>query len=93
MPEPLFDLVDKGPYFLLEVALPGILETDIDITLEGSRLVIRAERPEVSEPILHHEIERGLLVRNVELPQAVEIVHSSFEDGVLRLELKRLEGL
>ena len=33
----VFDLLEEGDFLLLEVALPGVLETEIDITLEGSR--------------------------------------------------------
>jgi HSP20 family molecular chaperone IbpA len=41
----VFDLLEEGDYLLLEVALPGVLETEIDITLEASRIIIRAQRP------------------------------------------------
>ena len=87
MLEPLFDLVDQGSHLLLLVALPGVAETDIDVTLEGKHLVVRAERPSLSSPVLHREIERGILIREVELPWSVILLHSSFEDGILRLQL------
>ena len=89
MSEPLLDLLDEGDRLILEIAVPGILESDIDLTLQGKRLIFSADRPKSSGSFLHREIERGILVRALELPFAVELVRSSYEDGVLRLELKR----
>jgi HSP20 family molecular chaperone IbpA len=89
--EPLLDLVDEeGGRLLLEIAVPGILESDIDLTLDGSHLTLTVDRPALRGAYLHREIERGILVRVLELPFAVELAHSSYEDGVLRLELKRV---
>jgi len=90
MAEPLLDLVDEGGRLILEIAVPGILESDIDLTLVGSHLILTADRPAVHRSYLHREIERGMLVRAVELPYAVEVVRSSYEDGVLRVELQRV---
>jgi HSP20 family molecular chaperone IbpA len=86
-----FDLLEEGDYLLLEVALPGVLETEIDITLEGSRIIIRAQRPVPRGSSIHREIKRGILIRDVTLPSAVELLNSRYEDGVLWLRFKRLE--
>jgi HSP20 family molecular chaperone IbpA len=88
--EPLLDLIDEGHRLILEIAVPGILESDIDLTLAGSHLIFSADRPAVARPYLRREIERGILVRDLELPYAVELVRSSYVDGVLHLELKRV---
>ncbi len=90
MAEPLLDLIDEGHRLLLEIAVPGILESDIDLTLAGSRLIFSADRPPVAGSYLRREIERGILVRDLELPYAVELVRASYVDGVLHLELKRV---
>jgi len=87
----VFDLLEEGDFLLLEVALPGVLETEIDITLEGSRIVIRAQRPAPRGASLHREIKRGILIRDVTLPCAAELLKSRYEDGVLWLQFKRLE--
>jgi HSP20 family molecular chaperone IbpA len=88
--EPLVDLIEEGGHLLLEVAVPGILECDIDLTLEGTHLLLTVDRPAIHGSYLHREIERGILVRALELPFAVEIVRSSCEEGVLRVELQRV---
>jgi HSP20 family molecular chaperone IbpA len=66
--EPLLDLIDEGHRLILEIAVPGILESDIDLTLAGSHLIFSADRPAVARPYLRREIERGILVRDLELP-------------------------
>jgi len=95
MDEPLFDfvfdLLEEGDYIVLEVALPGVLETEIDLTLEGSRIVIRAQRPAPRGSSLHREIKRGILIRDVTLPCAAELLNSRYEDGILWLQFKRLD--
>jgi len=95
MEEPLFDfvfdLLEEGDYIVLEVALPGVLETEIDLTLEGSRIVIRAQRPGPRGSSLHREIKRGILIRDVTLPCAAELLKSRYEDGILWLQFKRLD--
>ena len=89
MVEPLVDLVEEGGHLFLEIAVPGVLESDIDLTIQGTHMILTAERPAMRGSYLHHEIERGILIRIVDLPYAVELGRSSYEDGVLRLELKR----
>ncbi len=95
MSEPFFDFVfdlrEEGEFLLLEVALPGVLETEIDLTLEGSRIMIRAERPSPPGSPIVREIKRGILARDLTLPCAVELLKSRYEDGVLWLQFKRLE--
>ena len=86
-----FDLLEEEDYLLLEVALPGVLESEIDITLEGSRIIIRAERPAPGGSSIHREIKRGILIRDVTLPCPAELVKSKYEDGILWLQFKRME--
>jgi len=89
MVEPLLDLVEEGGHLFLEIAVPGVLESDIDLTLAGNHLLLTVDRPAIHGSYLHREIGRGILVRALELPFAVELVRSSYEDGVLRIELQR----
>lgn len=93
MSEPFFDIVfdlqEEGDFLLIEAALPGVLETEIDVTLEGSRIIIRADRPASQGLSIHREIKRGLLVREFVLPYTADLIRSRFEDGVLWLKFKR----
>ena len=88
----VFDLLEEGDFLLLEVALPGVLETEIDLSFEGRRIIIRAERPAPRGSSIHREIKRGILIRDVTLPCEAELLKSKYEDGVLWLQFKRLES-
>lgn len=92
MREPAFDVYEIQGRLVVEVALPGVLETDIDVTIEKDRLWIRAERLSVQGVWVHREIERGELSRVIPLPGPVEILDSQFEDGLLRLWLRRRDA-
>ena len=74
---------------MVEVELAGILESDIDVTLSGSLLVIRADRPPVRGRSILSEIPRGFLSRRLELPHPVELAKVAFEEGLLTLVLRR----
>jgi HSP20 family molecular chaperone IbpA len=92
MSEFLVDIWDRGSEFLVEVALPGVLEPDIDVTLAGALLIIHAERPALAGRSLHAEIPRGIFARRVELPGPSELVSAWYEDGILSLVLRPKEG-
>lgn len=89
MDEVAIDIIDAGGLYFVEIALPGVLEADINVTLRASGLVVHAERPPFEGAYLTREIRRGLLVREVGLPEAVELVGALFEEGVLRLTLRK----
>ena len=86
------DIIDAGGVYLVDVALPGVLEPDIHVTFAEARLVIRAERPPATGLYLAREIPQGLIVREVPLPDPVELIGILLEEGVLRLTLRKKEG-
>jgi len=86
------DVLDRGLDLVVEVALAGILESDIDVTLAGSMLIIRADRPPAQGRSILSEIPRGLLSRRVELPHPVELEKAVFEEGLLTLVLRPRGG-
>jgi len=90
--EPRLDLVEDDGHLYLEIAVPGVVESDIDVTLVGARIILMADRPAPRGAYLHQEIDRGILARSVDLPYAVDLVGASYEDGFLRLELRRRAG-
>lgn len=92
MDEPAFDIYETRGTLVLEIALPGVLETDIDLTLEENLLIVQAERAGVEGTWVHRELRRGRLARQIPLPGPVEIARALFDDGVLRLELRRLDA-
>ena len=81
---------------VMKTELPGIGREDLDITLEGDRLSIRAEKKEEAvEDATHHARERyyGQYFRSVTLPYAVkeEGIAATMENGVLEIRLPKAE--
>ena len=76
--------------------LPGVAESDLDITVHRDTLTLKGERrPQVEDAKGYHRRERGrgAFVRTLQLPFPVdpEKVDASYENGVLRMSLHRPE--
>ena len=93
---PHADLYEEKGELVMKTELPGIDKKDLDITLEGDRLTIKAEKKEeVNEDATHHTRERyyGQYFRSVTLPYPVkeEEISATFDKGVLELRLPKAE--
>ena len=93
---PHTDMYEDKNELVMKTELPGIDQKDLDITLEGDRLTIKAEkREEVVEDATHHTRERyyGQYFRSVTLPYPVKEgkIRATFDSGVLELRLPKAE--
>jgi HSP20 family protein len=90
------DVVDKGNAFEITVDLPGVKKEDINVSVDGDRVAIRAEmksEKEVKEgdKVLHTERMATTYARSFELPAEVTDVGADarYENGVLVLMLPK----
>ncbi|MFC2067662.1 Hsp20/alpha crystallin family protein [Chloroflexota bacterium] len=95
---PYTDVYEEDNKLIMKTELPGINQTDLDITLEGDRLTIQAEkREEVMEDATHHTRERhyGKYLRSFTLPYPVKEskIQAIFDNGVLELRLPKVEEI
>jgi len=87
------DVRETESGYVVEVGLPGIKPTDIEVTLDGRMLTIRGRSSDARDKdegrFLLHERRSTSLSRSVTLPAeiAVEGVTSTFEDGELCVTL------
>ncbi|MFC1866452.1 Hsp20/alpha crystallin family protein [Chloroflexota bacterium] len=93
---PQTDMYEENGSIVLKTELPGVNKEDLDITLEGDRLTIKAEKKEESvEDATHHTRERhyGHYFRSVTLPYPVkeDDISATMENGVLKIELPKAE--
>jgi len=93
---PQTDLYEEKDKLVVKTELPGINKEELDITLEGDRLTIKAEKKEeVSEDATHHTRERyyGQYFRSVTLPYPVKgnKISATFDNGVLEIRLPKAE--
>lgn len=96
---PCIDICEKGDSYILEIELPGVFQGDITILLHSSKVEIRGVKRQVlsSEQVHYLRLEReyGLFRRVLSLPGAVipERARAELENGILRLEMKKLTRL
>ncbi|WP_306590160.1 Hsp20/alpha crystallin family protein [Geothrix sp. 21YS21S-4] len=88
---PSFDVKESADAYQFKVDLPGIVETDLEISVEGTRLTIAGKREEgaLQEGERLHLAERthGRFSRTFTLPEDVEgeKVVAELRNGVLTL--------
>ncbi|MBI4283794.1 MAG: Hsp20/alpha crystallin family protein [Chloroflexi bacterium] len=94
---PRLDVYEEKDELVIRTELPGVSKEDIDVSLEGTYLTIKAEKkPEtVSEETTYYSCERcfGTYYRSVSLPFPVdsEKICSTFDKGLLEIRLPKAE--
>ena len=91
------DMRESDDAYTVEAELPGVRPEDMDITLDGRNLTIRARYSESREEggrgdqYLVRERRMGESARSVMLPGAVDAdaVTTEFENGELRISLPK----
>ena len=92
---PRMEMSETGKDITLTAELPGVEEKDIDISLNGDLLTIKAEKKSETEKkeADYHVTERsyGLFERSTQLPCAVvdDKIDAVFTNGVLRITLPK----
>lgn len=85
----LEDEMEDGHY-LLRAELPGIDPAkDVDITVRGGQLTIKAERSEKKESKGRSEFSYGSLTRSVTLPTGAneDNIKASYDKGILTVDV------
>lgn len=96
---PRFDVKETGTSYLFKADLPGVKESDVDISLDGNRLTVSGKR-EVEEKqegdsFFLSERSYGTFARSFALPENADVqnVTAQLKDGVLTISLaKRAEA-
>ena len=92
---PAVDMSEDQKEIVVHTEIPGMDIKDIDISLNGRVLTIRAQRKQELEEKdkNHHRIERkyGSFSRTFELPANVDgdKVKATYKDGILTLHLPK----
>ena len=92
---PSVDISEGKKDIVVKAEIPGVDEKDIDVTLNGKMLTLKAEKKKEtkSEEKDFHRIERayGFYKRSMELPADVDPagVEATYKKGVLTVTLKK----
>jgi HSP20 family protein len=80
----------RDKYYVIRAELPGLdPENDIEVTVDGRILTIRAERRQQDSEPYRSEIRYGSLTRAVRLPARVDAadVTARYDKGVLEISI------
>ena len=92
------DLVEHDDAFEIRAALPGVKAEDVEVTVQGERIILRAElrggEERRRQNWLMREHRYGQLQRSINLPTPVssDNTEAHMENGVLTLRLPKLQG-
>lgn len=92
------DVSETDSGYAVDVDLPGVRKDDIDISVEGSQVTIRAEvKRDTSSrhgKAVHSERYSGQAYRSLTLPQEIDAAaaKAKYDDGVLTLTLPKKNG-
>lgn len=96
---PLVNVTESSGNYYVRAELPGVKPGDMDISVTGTSLSISGERkmPPEDEKANYHRREReaGKFSRMINLPGQIDTskVEAHFTDGVLTVELPKLEAV
>ncbi|RKY30318.1 MAG: Hsp20/alpha crystallin family protein [Candidatus Omnitrophota bacterium] len=94
---PSVDVIEDKDNIIITADLPGVKQSDMDISVVGDTLSIKGERKqEVEVKEKHsHRIERfyGSFARTLTIPDYVDSskISATYKDGILKLKLPKTE--
>ena len=91
---PLHDIIKNEKEYVVEMQLAGVKKENISLSLNDDVLTIKAERKEVDDQKYNKkQTFYGKYEKSFTLPESVDIenIQASFEDGILKLNIPKLE--
>ncbi len=94
---PTVDISETENYFEIRAELPGVSESDVNISVTDNRLTVKGEKRQEAETDgkNYHRVERryGNFQRSFTLPRNVETsnIKAGYTDGVLTLTIPKAE--
>ena len=75
--------------YILEIAVAGFRRKDLDVSLDNNTLVVEGRRDNSENEYIHKGMSTRSFKRTWSLARYMEVDKANFEDGILKLELKR----
>lgn len=90
------DILDKGDHYLVEAELPGFDKDDIEMSVNGDTMVLKAERKaekeEKKDNYIRKERSYGSFTRSFDISNIkADQISASYQDGVLAITLPKKE--
>lgn len=88
---PPYNLIKDGETYTIEMAMAGLTDKDIDITLEERTLTIAYEKSEEKvEGVIHQGLAQRSFKRSFNLADDIEIQKATLKNGLLSVEMERI---
>ena len=75
--------------YILEIAVAGFRRKDLEVSLDNNTLVVEGMRDTTENEYIHKGMSTRSFKRTWSLARYMEVDKADFEDGILKLELKR----
>ena len=75
--------------YILEIPVAGFRRRDLDVSLDNNTLVVEGRRDTTENEYIHKGVSTRNFKRTWSLARYMEVDRADFEDGILKLELKR----
>ena len=75
--------------YILEIAVAGFRRKDLEVSLDNNTLVVEGRRDTTENEYIHKGVSTRNFKRTWSLARYMEVDKADFEDGILKLELKR----
>ncbi len=92
---PAFEVKETKEGYELKADVPGVKESDLEVTLSGNRLTLsgkrEAEKEERAQTYYTYERSYGSFTRSFTLPEGIDAkgIHADLRDGVLTMHVPR----
>ncbi len=93
------DMWETDDAVMVKASIPGVKPDEVDITITGDMLTIKAEKKEEKEvkekTYIHKENFYGMVTRSMTLPFEVDAgkAEATFDNGVLNLKMPKSESI
>ena len=95
---PRVEIKEKDKHYTVSAEVPGIKESDINVTLKDNNLILEGERKseikKEEEGYFSSEFSYGSFYRSIPLDEEVnpDTVKASYKDGILTVELDKVKA-
>ena len=87
-PHNIVKLCDNNQEYLIELAVAGFEEDEIEIEVDDRTLTVRGEHASKGREYLHKGISTKKFTRNFRLSEYVEVAGADLKAGILSIHLK-----
>ncbi len=94
---PNVEIKEKAKSYIVCAEVPGMKESDINVTLSGNNLILEGERKseskEEKEGYFSSEFSYGSFYRSIPLEEEVnaDSVKATYKDGILTIEMDKVK--